>query len=199
MVPSAVVRMDALPCLTTSWTAALPAPIRAGGRQRATQPTEILCGLFAEVLGLPRVGVDDSFFDLGGHSLLAAKLIRPHRDALGVQINVGSLFAAPTVARLAERLSSGGRDALDILLPLRTEGSKPPLFCVHPAAGLAGRSQAAQAHRRNGRSDIQSGLAEPPVAASSGEWRPVPGITPCSPTGPTTSWVGPSAGWSPTR
>jgi nonribosomal peptide synthetase DhbF len=102
-------------------------------------PTEeILCGLFAEVLDLPRVGVHDGFFDLGGHSLLAAKLIGRIRDALGIKVNVGSLFAAPSVAGLAERIrTGGGRDALEILLPLRTSGAKQPLFCVHPAAGLA--------------------------------------------------------------
>lgn len=178
MVPSAVVRMDALPLMPNGKLdrRALPAPDpeQAVGNGQPRNPTEeILCGLFAEVLGLPRVGVDDSFFDLGGHSLLAAKLIGRIRDALGVQINVGSLFAAPTVAGLAERLSSGGRDALDILLPLRTEGSKPPLFCVHPAAGLAWPFSGLLKHIDAERPiyGIQSrGLAEPqPVAASLAE------------------------------
>ena len=143
MVPAVVVFVDALPLLPNGKLdrSALPAPDlgEAVGNDMPRNPTEeILCGLFAEVLGLPRVGVHDGFFDLGGHSLLAAKLIGRIRDALGIKVNVGSLFAAPSVAGLAERIrTGGGRDALEILLPLRTTGAKPPLFCVHPAAGLA--------------------------------------------------------------
>ncbi|MGW1681155.1 amino acid adenylation domain-containing protein [Saccharopolyspora sp. NPDC002376] len=179
MVPAAVVFVDALPLMPNGKLdrRALPAPDlgESVGSAMPRNPTEeILCGLFAEVLGLPRVGVEDSFFDLGGHSLLAAKLIGRIRDALGVRVNVGSLFAAPTVAGLAERLhSGGGRDALEILLPLRTEGSKPPLFCVHPAAGLAWPFSRLLKHIDDERPiyGIQSrGLAEPqPVAASLSE------------------------------
>ncbi|SEG92212.1 nonribosomal peptide synthetase DhbF [Saccharopolyspora kobensis] len=176
MVPAAVVFVDALPLMPNGKLdrSALPAPDlgEAVGNAMPRNPTEeILCGLFAEVLGLPRVGTEDSFFDLGGHSLLAAKLIGRIRDALGVRVNVGSLFAAPTVVGLAERLhDGGGRDALEILLPLRTSGSKPPLFCVHPAAGLAWPFSGLLKHIDEERPiyGIQSrGLAEPkPVAAS---------------------------------
>ncbi|MER5391635.1 amino acid adenylation domain-containing protein [Saccharopolyspora sp. NPDC002686] len=179
MVPAAVVFVDALPLMPNGKLdrRALPAPDlgeSVGNAMPRNPAEEILCGLFAEVLGLPRVGVEDSFFDLGGHSLLAAKLIGRIRDALGVRVNVGSLFAAPTVAGLAERLhSGGGRDALEILLPLRTEGSKPPLFCVHPAAGLAWPFSGLLKHIDDERPiyGIQSrGLAEPqPVAASLSE------------------------------
>ncbi|GAA4613441.1 non-ribosomal peptide synthetase DhbF [Saccharopolyspora hordei] len=179
MVPAAVVHVDALPLMPNGKLdrRALPAPDlgEAVGSAMPRNPTEeVLCELFAEVLGLPRVGVEDSFFDLGGHSLLAAKLIGRIRDALGVKVNVGSLFAAPTVAGLAERIDHGGdRDALEILLPLRTGGSKPPLFCVHPAAGLAWPFSRLLKHIDSERPvyGIQSrGLAEPrPVAASLSE------------------------------
>ncbi|MFC7342285.1 amino acid adenylation domain-containing protein [Saccharopolyspora griseoalba] len=179
MVPAAVVFVDALPLMPNGKLdrGALPAPDLAEvvGSTTPRNPTEeILCGLFAEVLGLPRVGVHDGFFDLGGHSLLAAKLIGRIRDALGIKVNVGSLFAAPTVAGLAERIRTGGdRDALEILLPLRTGGAKAPLFCVHPAAGLAWPFSGLLKHIDAERPiyGVQTrGLAEPaPVAASLAE------------------------------
>ncbi|MGW0890423.1 amino acid adenylation domain-containing protein [Saccharopolyspora sp. NPDC002578] len=143
MVPAAIVFVDALPLMPNGKLdrSALPEPDLAGavGSAVPRDPTEeVLCALFAEVLELPRVGVHDGFFDLGGHSLLAARLIARIDEALGVKLNVGSLFAAPTVAGLGARVRTGGKgDALGILLPLRTEGAKEPLFCVHPAAGLA--------------------------------------------------------------
>ncbi len=56
------------------------------------------------------------------------------REAMGAELSIGTLFEAPTVASLAERLESGtGTSALDVLLPLRTAGEETPLFCVHPA------------------------------------------------------------------
>ncbi len=143
MVPSAFVKIDALP-LTSNGKLdykALPEPdwnTSVTGRGPRTPQEEILRDLFMEILQLPHVGIDDNFFELGGHSLLAVQLINRIRNSLGFQLNIGSLFETPTVAGLAEQLKIGkSKSAFNQLLVLRTKGKKPPLFCIHPAGGLS--------------------------------------------------------------
>ena len=68
----------------------------------------MLCELFAEILGVKRVGIDDSFFELGGHSLLAVRLISRVREALGKELSIAALFEAPTVAGLIDKVEMGG-------------------------------------------------------------------------------------------
>ncbi|MYS09984.1 non-ribosomal peptide synthetase, partial [Streptomyces sp. SID6041] len=81
-----------------------------GGRAPRNPAEEILCGLFADNLGLASVGIDDNFFHRGGHSLRATKLTSRIRDAFGVRLGVREIFQHPTVARLAELIARGGGD-----------------------------------------------------------------------------------------
>jgi nonribosomal peptide synthetase DhbF len=107
MVPNAVMMLDRLP-LTANGKLdrqALPEPEFRQARFRAARTPEeqVLVGVFAEVLGVEHVGVDDNFFDRGGQSLLAARLIARIRTVMGVEVPIRVIFEAPTVAQLAQR------------------------------------------------------------------------------------------------
>jgi amino acid adenylation domain-containing protein len=142
LVPSALVEIEAIPVTRNGKLdrRALPAPSRARGRSGRSPRDDreaALCGLFAEVLGVEEVTIDDGFFELGGHSLLAARLTGRIQSALGIGLPVRVLFETPTVAGITAHLDGAtGRDAYAPVLTLRAEGSAAPLFCVHPAAGL---------------------------------------------------------------
>ena len=109
MVPAAVVVVEALP-LTVNGKLdkrALPAPEYQDAdhyRAPANAVEEILAGIYAQVLGLERVGVDDSFFDLGGDSLSAMRVIAAINTTLDIQLAVRTLFYAPSVRSLSQQL-----------------------------------------------------------------------------------------------
>ncbi|OBK50780.1 non-ribosomal peptide synthetase, partial [Mycobacterium sp. 1081908.1] len=109
MIPAAVIAVEQIPLTVTGKIdiRALPAPQYADtDRYRAptTPVEEILADVYARVLGLDRVGVDESFFDLGGDSLSAMRVIAALNTGLGAGLSVRSLFDAPTIAELAAQI-----------------------------------------------------------------------------------------------
>ena len=89
--------------------AALPAPVFSGGgeyRAPRTAEEELLAGIFAEVLEVERVGLDDDFFALGGHSLRATRLIGRVRRAFGAEVPIRAVFDHPTVAQLVTHVGA---------------------------------------------------------------------------------------------
>ncbi|NPC83010.1 non-ribosomal peptide synthase/polyketide synthase, partial [Pyxidicoccus fallax] len=144
MVPSALVRLDALP-LTPNGKVdrkALPAPeltpSRAGYVAPRTPTEERLAALWAETLGLERVGAEDDFFELGGHSLLAARLTSRLQKALGRRVSLATLFQHPTVAALATVLDARPEEAAAAshLVRLKQgQPGRPSLFLVHGGGG----------------------------------------------------------------
>ncbi|OCR00390.1 hypothetical protein BCD67_12815 [Oscillatoriales cyanobacterium USR001] len=125
MVPSAIVMLDTLP-LTPNGKVdrkALPAPdqnqldLKEAYVPPRTPIEQVLAAMWAEVLGVERVGIYDNFFQLGGHSLLAIQLIGRVREAFQVEIALFALFEAPTVAGLAQTIESLKMGAEGLQIP----------------------------------------------------------------------------------
>ncbi|MEU3555168.1 non-ribosomal peptide synthetase/MFS transporter [Streptomyces fragilis] len=147
MLPSACVALDALP-LTPNGKLdrkALPAPAvtTAEYREPVTEAERTVAAVWADVLELERVGLDDDFFDLGGHSLLAIQAVAKLRKALppgGRQVGVVDVFSCRTVAGLAalaaEAAPEGPRPLLQRLTPPRP-AARVSYVCVPYGSGSA--------------------------------------------------------------
>ena len=152
MVPAEIVVLEELP-LTSSGKIdrrALPAPTLAAAPYRApqTETEKIVADVFAQVLGVDRVGLDDDFFALGGNSLIATRVSARLELALGTEVPVRYLFDAPTVANLADYLhrhpSCEDTVSVQEVVPVQTlkKGTGVPLFCIHPGGGVSWLYQA---------------------------------------------------------
>ena len=140
MVPVAVVGLISLPITANSKVdrRALPAPDlahQASAKAPESETEKVLCALYAEILGVERVGVDDAFHDLGGSSALAMRLIARIREELGADLAIRQLFSSPTPAGVARALAAKSRPALEAV----TRPEQVPLTARQLRAWLLAR------------------------------------------------------------
>ncbi len=136
MVPAAMVMLAKLPLNANGKIdrQALPAPEQAQTKTYVAPRTpteEVLAGIWAEVLRLPRVGTEDDFFQIGGHSLLATQVISRVRRTLNIELPLRTLFEKPTVASLAsevERVRRGSARPIPRIVPVSREQALPLSF-----------------------------------------------------------------------
>ncbi|HWK89849.1 MAG TPA: condensation domain-containing protein, partial [Longimicrobium sp.] len=135
MVPAACVRLEALPRTPTGKVdrKALPAPEGDAFAVRAYEPPageteQALADIWAEVLGVERVGRWDDFFELGGHSLLAVQVISRVRQVLHADVALGRVFTLPVLADFARELETAARAELPPIEPVSREGRIPLSF-----------------------------------------------------------------------
>ena len=139
MVPSAFMKLEGF-LLTTNGKLdydSLPPPPSQDEQEEVEyvaprdHTERLVCGIWSQVLGVNRIGIDDDFFAIGGHSLLAAKLFARLDEAFGRSLPLGVLFTASTVRLLAERYRTAlAPKACSAIVPLRTGGTLPPVFAV---------------------------------------------------------------------
>jgi len=135
MIPSSFVRLEKLPFLPNGKLdrQALPAPARDevsaawAGADAQGPVEEMLAGLWAEMLGVERVGPRESFFDLGGHSLLATQLIARARDLFGIEVPLRRLLEEPTVAGMAAALQDEGAAGAAVAPRIVRAPRRPPI------------------------------------------------------------------------
>jgi len=101
-----------------------------------TEAEEYLLGLWQKILGISHIGIHDDFFEIGGHSLKAVALMAQIQKEKGLKLPLASLIQHSTIHKFAKLLTAESKtNAWNCLVPIRTEGSKTPIFLIH-GAGL---------------------------------------------------------------
>ncbi|MBO1053246.1 MAG: amino acid adenylation domain-containing protein [Dolichospermum sp. DET73] len=131
MIPHTLMVMEKLPVLPNGKLdrKSLPEPdlsaIQSEFIPPQTPTQEIIAKIWAEVLGIERIGIHDNFLELGGHSLLASLVISRLREALSLELSIASLFAAPTIATFSEQIGSSAQNLLPTLEPVSRNSELP--------------------------------------------------------------------------
>jgi amino acid adenylation domain-containing protein len=143
MLPASFVMLDALPLTAHGKVdkAALPAARASGAKTGAeyVEPRDAvqrqLVSIWEELFKTSPIGIHDNFFELGGHSLLLMMLVARVEERLGERVNMAEIFNEPTIEHLAEVVRSHGLPTLlSVIVPMQTQGTKPPLFGLHPGS-----------------------------------------------------------------
>jgi thioesterase domain-containing protein/acyl carrier protein len=102
-----------------------------------TEQEHLLALLWQAVLGVEQVGISDSFFELGGHSLLVISMIERLQETLGSTLPLATLLQHTTIAELTQVLDETAKsgNTYQSLVPIQPDGTQPPFFAIHPAAG----------------------------------------------------------------
>jgi thioesterase domain-containing protein/acyl carrier protein len=144
MVPAAITVLDALPLLANGKVnrrglSALVYVPEKSARESKSPRTSLelsLSKVWARVLGVEKVGVNEDFFELGGHSLLAAQLVIEIQKELGWRIPLVAVFQAPTIEQIARIIEQPYMIAArSTLVRIQPSGSLPPFYCVHGVGG----------------------------------------------------------------
>jgi len=140
MVPRLIIQLNRIP-LTSNGKVdkrALPDPDllpefgNRVARNPETEKQKLVASIWADALKLKQVSIDDNFFELGGHSLIAVKVMKSIEEKTGSRLPISALFEAPTVEKLSYLLEQDEKViSWKSLVPIKPEGSKPPLYIVH--------------------------------------------------------------------
>jgi thioesterase domain-containing protein len=143
MIPATFVALETIPLLPNGKIdhRSLQAPaVLFVARDTFTAPRtlieSVLAGIWADLLGLDRVGIYEDFFALGGHSMLAQRVFARIQERFGKSLPIATLFQAPTIEKLANLLAhEDWAPSWSSLIPISTTGSRRPFFCVHAFGG----------------------------------------------------------------
>jgi thioesterase domain-containing protein/acyl carrier protein len=147
MVPSYFITLENFPLTSTGKIdyKSLPQPgiEGQGGQSMPEEPRDelerVLAGTWSDVLGITSISIDDNFFDIGGHSLAAVRMFARVEAVLGVKLPISAIFTSPTVRHFAQILREKNKSHLwQCIVPLKPEGTKPSLFCVHTVSCTLG-------------------------------------------------------------